>query len=644
MRYLLFLVLIFCDETVYGIHNTDENSAFHNFKLIRINPETEGSVRYLRSLYEDPSPYELDFWQPPTHIGAIVDLTVAPSDAPRFVKDLESKNINYIVAVNDLSKAIENERGSDAFYNPVAGFAYDKYNSLDEIHSEMKRLKKEYPTMITLIDIGQSHENRTLLVMKITGKRNPLGSKISMWIDGGIHAREWISPATAMYIAHELILGYENDATVAKLMDHIDFYILPVMNPDGYEYSREKNRMWRKNRSPAKCHRQTFSTVCCSGVDLNRNFDWFWASTGSSSDPCHDTYHGSSAFSEPESQAVRDFLEQNTPEAFISLHSYSQMWLIPYGHRKQSYPQDYHTGLRPLALRATKALYELYGTKYQVGTGADLMYEASGGSHDWAKGQLKVPYAYLIELRPKNTMMGHGFLLPEREIVPTGLETFESIKVVADELVAQFVEPVIRAKMSTTSRPSIPPYRRGYSIIDTTTTEPEDTVTERRTTVVPSTVSTTTTVAPTTTTTVTTTNTTTEEPTTTPTTTTTTTTTTEAPTMTTETTTVPPTTVTESTTTTTVTQETTTTISPEDATATVVLPTETYPPGTEEVSTSRPDVETEEVRVIEETSAPVKCLDYGDYCRLWGVLQLCYRDQVSKLCPKTCDSRCAFVN
>ncbi|CAO4359994.1 unnamed protein product [Caenorhabditis nigoni] len=631
MRHFLILVfgLLYFRGAVEAIHNTEENSAFHNFKLIRINPETENSVKYLRSLYEDPSPYELDFWQPPTHIGAIVDLTVAPSDAPQFVKDLESKNINYIVAVNDLSKAIENERGSDAFYNPVAGFAYDKYNSLDEIHSEMKRLKKEYPTMITLIDIGQSHENRTLLVMKITGKRNPLGSKISMWIDGGIHAREWISPATAMYIAHELILGYDNDATVAKLMDHIDFYILPVMNPDGYEYSREKNRMWRKNRSPAKCHRSTFSTVCCAGVDLNRNFDWFWASTGSSSDPCHDTYHGSSAFSEPESQAVRDFLEQNTPEAFISLHSYSQMWLIPYGHRKQSYPQDYHTGLRPLALRATKALYELYGTKYQVGTGADLMYEASGGSHDWAKGQLKVPYAYLIELRPKNTMMGHGFLLPEREIVPTGLETFESIKVVADELVAQFVEPVIRAKMSTTTfKPSIPPYRRGYSIIDTTTTEPEDVPAIRKKFPAP-----TTSEAPTTTTT---------------------TTTTEAPTTTTITSTVPPTTTVTTTTTTTEVPTTTTseaTTTPEstsstdsDFNATVVLPTETYPP---EVSsggstTTTTSESSSEVAVEEETSPPVKCMDYGDYCRLWGVLQLCYRDQVSKLCPKTCDSRCAF--
>ncbi|CAI2308655.1 unnamed protein product [Caenorhabditis sp. 36 PRJEB53466] len=603
MRRFLLLFLLGLLEQAQSIHNSESSFEFRNFKLIRINPETESSVNYLRSLYEDPSPYELDFWQPPTHIGAIVDLTVSPSDAPKFVRDLESQNINYIVAVNDLSKAIESERSSDQFYNPVAGFAYDKYNSLEEIHTEMKRLKKEYPTMITLIDIGQSHENRTLLVMKITGKRNPLGSKISMWIDGGIHAREWISPAVAMYMAHELILGYENDAAVAKLMDHIDFYILPVMNPDGYEYSREKNRMWRKNRSPAKCHRQHFSTVCCSGVDLNRNFDWFWASTGSSSDPCHDTYHGSSAFSEPESQAVRDFLEQNTPEAFISLHSYSQMWLIPYGHRKQSYPQDYHTGLRPLALRATKALYELYGTKYQVGTGADLMYEASGGSHDWAKGQLKVPYAYLIELRPKNTMLGHGFLLPEREIVPTGLETFESIKVVADELVAQFVEPVIRAKLSTTTRASIPPYRRGYSIIDTTTMEPSEETTVQKTSTSTATEST-----PTTTT------------------------TTES--TTTSTTTTEASTTTSSTTTTTEAPMTSTT-------ASSFTSTTTNPPTTEEAkvqettsSTSKP--------IEEETNTPIKCMDYGDYCRLWGVLQLCYRDQVSKLCPKTCDSRCSF--
>uniref|UniRef100_A0A1I7WPF4 Peptidase_M14 domain-containing protein n=1 Tax=Heterorhabditis bacteriophora TaxID=37862 RepID=A0A1I7WPF4_HETBA len=182
-------------------------------------------------------------------------------------------------------------------------------------------------------------------------------------------------------------------------------------------------------------------------------------------------------------------------KAFITLHSYSQMWLIPYGHRKRSYPQDFHTALRlgmvfpvedlatiawksmiilfrPLALRATKALYEMYGTKYQVGTGADLMYEASGSSHDWAKGSLKVNYAYLIELRPKNTLMGYGFLLPEREIPATGLETFEAIKIVADELIGQFIQPEIRKRVqSSSTRPSIE-MRRGYKVIETTRKKP----------------------------------------------------------------------------------------------------------------------------------------------------------------------------
>ncbi|KAK6048078.1 hypothetical protein COOONC_14415 [Cooperia oncophora] len=93
------------------------------------------------------------------------------------------------------------------------------------------------------------------------------------------------------------------------------------------------------------------------------------------------------------------------------------MWLIPFGHRKRSYPQDYHTALVSpsscslsrrdlLRKRLRKRCTICMATKYQVGTGADIMYEASGGSHDWAKGSLKVNYAYLIELRPQNTALG----------------------------------------------------------------------------------------------------------------------------------------------------------------------------------------------------------------------------------------------
>ncbi|TKR92125.1 hypothetical protein L596_006839 [Steinernema carpocapsae] len=354
---------------------------FRDYKLIRITPRNEDNLKYLRELSGVQSPYELDFWQAPTHVGGIVDVTVAPDDAEIFVRDLESKQLDYIVAINDLEQAIKSEKSpsTPSFYHHPRhneGFQLDKYNAWPVIEEYLYDLQRKHSGMVTLMEIGRTHENRSLLVVKLSGKHKIGEKKVSMWMDAGIHAREWIAPATALNIIDRLVNMYQSDATVQKLMDGIDWYILPVMNPDGYEHTHTKNRMWRKNRRPASCRSNQVQTLCCTGVDLNRNFDWFWAASGSSSDPCHETYHGPSAFSEPESQAVKKFLEENPVKGFISFHSYSQLWLIPYGHRKRSYPQDYTTALRPLALKATQALHKLYGTKYAVGTGADLMYEA----------------------------------------------------------------------------------------------------------------------------------------------------------------------------------------------------------------------------------------------------------------------------
>nr|CAD2151004.1 unnamed protein product [Meloidogyne enterolobii] len=94
--------------------------------------------------------------------------------------------------------------------------------------------------------------------------------------------------------------------------------------------------------------------------------------------------------------------------------------------------------VRPLALRAVKALERLYGTEYQVGSGADLLYEASGSSHDYAKGVLNIPFSFLVELRPQNTLHSTGFLLPEAEIMDTADETWEAIKIVADKMLERY--------------------------------------------------------------------------------------------------------------------------------------------------------------------------------------------------------------
>ncbi|TOF75441.1 carboxypeptidase, partial [Vibrio parahaemolyticus] len=76
------------------------------------------------------------------------------------------------------------------------------------------------------------------------------GSKPVIWIDCGIHAREWISTATCQYFLDQLTAGYGNDSQVTTLLDSYDFHIMPCTNPDGYVYTWTVDRLWRKNRVP----------------------------------------------------------------------------------------------------------------------------------------------------------------------------------------------------------------------------------------------------------------------------------------------------------------------------------------------------------------------------------------------------------
>uniref|UniRef100_A0A915E6J6 Peptidase M14 carboxypeptidase A domain-containing protein n=1 Tax=Ditylenchus dipsaci TaxID=166011 RepID=A0A915E6J6_9BILA len=178
---------------------------------------------------------------------------------------------------------------------------------------------------------------------------------------------------------------------------------------------------------------------CCQGVDLNRNFDFHWAKTGSSLNPCSNLYAGQSAFSEPEAKAVASYLTSNDVidkvDAFITLHTYAQMWIHPYSHETQYYPNDV-AKMKKVAEKATGRLRDIYGTKYRVGTGADLLAPASGGSDDWAKEKLGVKYVYLVELRPK-LELSNGFILKQEELIPTAVETFEGIKVVIEAVLEE---------------------------------------------------------------------------------------------------------------------------------------------------------------------------------------------------------------
>lgn len=148
-------------------------------------------------------------------------------------------------------------------------------------------------------------------------------------MEGLIHAREWISGATVTYILNELL--FSTDPAVQDLAQNIDWHILPVTNADGYEYTRDSTRMWRKTRKP--------SSPTCWGVDPNRNFAYNWmtpdetGNPGASTNPCSDTFSGNSPFSEPETTAVQNYVTQHRGEfdLYLAMHSYAHMFLHPLG-------------------------------------------------------------------------------------------------------------------------------------------------------------------------------------------------------------------------------------------------------------------------------------------------------------------------
>ncbi|KAL9959738.1 hypothetical protein ACROYT_G033093 [Oculina patagonica] len=267
--------------------------------------------------------------------------------------------------------------------------------------------------MTSTIYLGSSHEGKQMKAIKIQGKYS--FNKPVFFIECGIHAREWVSPATCMFIIDEMTQKYGRDSSVTALLDKMDFIILPVFNVDGYAYTwinpkRRKYRLWRKNRLQ-------HSDYGCHGVDLNRNWGHGWGGAGASSYPCDSTFRGSKAFSEVETNNVRKYLEglktAGKLKGFIDFHAYSQMWFIPWGYTSTDTP-DHYEQMR-VARAAANAITN----------------PAAGGSEDWTYGKLGVKYSFSVELRDTGR---YGFLLPANQIIPTGEETFEGLKALVREM------------------------------------------------------------------------------------------------------------------------------------------------------------------------------------------------------------------
>jgi len=293
------------------------------------------------------------------------------------------------------------------------GMSWTRYHSTNTLLAYIDCLGKMYRSRATVYNIGRSGEGRQLKVLKISsGPGRP-----ALFLDGGMHAREWISPATMTYLAKQLT------EKKTSLLAKWDVYLLPLVNPDGYEYSRTKDRLWRKTRSNPHLGN-------CSGVDLNRNFGYKWGGKGSSNKQCSEVYRGPRAFSEPESRAIKQFIlkRRRNIKLYMTLHSYGKMFLYPWGYDSKAVAKD-RAALHSLGQVGARAM----GNSFNVGPASTINYEAAGASDDWAKGGAGIKYSYTLEL-PDKLDGKYRFLLPASQILRTGRDTTRAVKAMAQAL------------------------------------------------------------------------------------------------------------------------------------------------------------------------------------------------------------------
>ena len=128
---------------------------------------------------------------------------------------------------------------------------FSKYRKIDEINEYIDKLVAENGGLVSKFSVGKSYKNKEIYGIKIRGNgTRDRSAAQSVVFHGGIHAREWIGPAVVTYMATQLVQNYKINPNITKLVDRFDFHIIPVLNVDGYAFTHDKDRMWRKNRQP----------------------------------------------------------------------------------------------------------------------------------------------------------------------------------------------------------------------------------------------------------------------------------------------------------------------------------------------------------------------------------------------------------
>ncbi len=351
-----------------------------------------------RGDYETLVNMDLDIWKFEQD-GALIRVT---DDERNQIKE---SGFTIKTITEDVYEYFEKKRQEQIFLFAEPPSA--KYHSYDEVITSLIGLEDSIIAKIakTYI-IGSTHEKRDIWAVKISDNPFKDEHEPAALIIGCLHAREWISVEVPLYIAQYLVDNYKSNQYVKDMIDNCEIWIVPVVNPDGYEYSRIYDRMWRKNRRDNEDG--TF------GVDLNRNFSKMWGGPNASPGTTSINYQGPQPFSEPETQAIRDLVRAHDFRVFVSYHNYGQEIYYPWRYTLEDAPME--TYFYQMTLDMLDLIFEVNGKIYINGLDSPWFYLIGGSEIDWTYYKFGI-YSFEIELPPSSPTFG-GFILAEERIIP----------------------------------------------------------------------------------------------------------------------------------------------------------------------------------------------------------------------------------
>jgi len=377
---------------------TSAQSQQPQLKMVSIEAKNYGQVRKMAAMGID--------------IASVTEGEI--QDGPRGVP-MQTYTVEAVVSVFD-----EKKLGNEGFsWSDVPGRGpehkigtpYEVYKSFDEpvtgIRAQLRRTHAAYPKLTHIKTIGHSTQKRPIYAMRITNEKGPQNKPQVLYLTTH-HAREWVATQMGMRLINYLTENYGKDARVTDLLNNVEIWVIPVANPDGYQYTFTNERLWRKN---LRDNDGDGEIGLLDGVDLNRNFDehWGYDDEGSSPNWSDATYRGPAANSEPETQAVVDFMEKNDFKFAISYHTSGNWILYPQGWQVKTESLDDPIFVAQSGTDANPAIWDsINDVGYDPGVGADL-YIVNGDFTEWAYAEAGVP-AYVIELT-----IGYGFEFPDDE-------------------------------------------------------------------------------------------------------------------------------------------------------------------------------------------------------------------------------------